>query len=196
MSREHLIYAYCKIIKLQGIKSSIFAKFNSVSRRQLCNTLLINAANCSIELGSAQHCIDILDTLALQEGDIINIHHFICANSLTSSAFACQGNFTAAPEKAELCCDTLAAKLPGNHNILAIAFNRLGVILAASKKFEVAILNFERALDIIKKTVGQKSIQNAPTRFNKFLAECVRANEIEQAQLKKHIETIHSLPVM
>ena len=59
----------------------------------------------SLQLGSAQHCMDILAAVALQEGDIIDTYNFICTNSLTSSAFACQGNFTAALEKAELCCD-------------------------------------------------------------------------------------------
>ena len=173
-SRELLIDVYCRILKLQDIKSSLFAKFNSVSQRQLCNSILINAANCSLQLGSAQHCIDLLTAVALQEGDIIDTYHFICADSLTSSAFACQGNFTAALEKAELCCDTLATKLPSNHSILATAFNQLGVILAACKKFEVAIINFERSLDIIEKTVGQKSIQNVLTHFNKFLVECAK----------------------
>ena len=143
-SRDLLIDLYCRILKLEDIKSSLFAKFNSVSQRQLCNSILMNAANCSLQLDSAQHCMDILAAVALQEGDIIDTYHFICANSLTSSAFACQGNFTAALEKAELCCDTLTAKLPGNHSILAIAFNQLGVILAACKKFEEAIINFER----------------------------------------------------
>ena len=106
---------------------------------------------------------------------------------------ACQGNLPAALEKAELCCNTLAAKPPSNHSILATAFNRVRVILAANRKYEAAIQNFEEAQNIIEITTGQKSMQNMLTNFNKFLVHCVKANAIDRKQLEENLVKIHSM---
>ena len=106
---------------------------------------------------------------------------------------ACKGNFTTALEKAELCHNNLAAKLPRSHSILAITYNQLGVMLAANNKFEAANLNFERALDVIKSTTGHKSIQSVITQFNKVLVEDAKANKMDQNQLQQHLVIIYSM---
>ena len=192
-SKELLMHAYYQILKVKELKSSFFPKFNSVSPRQLCYTLLINAATCSMQLGLFQHCIDTVDGMVFQQDDIIDTYHFSCAQSLTSSALACKGSFTAALEKAKLCHDNLAAKLPRSHIFLAITYNQLGVMLAANNKFEAANLNFERALDVIKSTTGHKSIQSLITQFNKVLVENAKANKMDQNQLQQHLVIICSM---
>ena len=184
-AQKILLHAYSQITNLAAIKSSVFEKFSSTSLRQICNALLINAANCCIQTGLLDQSKNTLDAVVFKEGNIVDQYHRIATHSLASSTLACQGNFSEALERAQLCCDYSDKVLPENHSILGKVFNQLAVLKAANNEFEVAMVYFDKALKIVDETTGCKSVSYMLINFNKYLAQCVSVKNIEISEFDK-----------
>ncbi len=186
---ENLLSAKTDIDQMQNIFPCTNVVFPNFERN--CNSILINAANSYIQLGLPQKCINILNDIHIQNCDIIDSYHEICCKNLTSCALACQGSFDEALHFAESCI----AKSPliNKHSIMAILYNQYGVLLAANREYESAILHFDKAIEIIDETTGSNSINSLTTKYNKFLVSSVQCKHLNAIKIDQLLSKLHNM---
>ena len=188
-----LIEAYHELCVCESFESSIFKQFTSVSKKQLCNSLLINAANCSIQLGKSEECMEILSMFDPMSCDLISKYHVACYETLLGCAHASTGDFELALEKAELAHRHMSDILPNGHSVLAVVNNVIAILQAGNKQRENATLGIDTALHILKKTTGVKSLSYAFLKFNKLLIECICHGKIKEDTVEQLVSEICEL---
>ena len=165
--------------------------------KSFSESLLINAAVCSMQIGSFGKCLQILNMTDIGSGScLISKYQFACSESLKGCAQASLGQYDQALERVCNAVSCLSDALPQNHSVLGSLYSQTGVLLAITGRFLEAANLFEKAKDIFLKTWGVKSFPFLHTRFNMEVVKCMYLSDISDANQKELSDTINCLRVL